>query len=479
MLKMEKTLSSNRLFRTLLVMEPPLHRNLIRFLQSPLYASSQQPLLLCEGMLEYVAGGASGFNKEKVWKKVTGKAVCNDVLFRKYCSDTLKLVHLFLAHESLATSKINTDFETLDFAIEHKIEPAIQSAAASVREELNNGFKSVKYYYDSYRFEKQYYAMMDFGVKVDQKANLTEISTSLDVFYWIEKLKLASAAISQKKTLNYSYDTGDIDAVLEQIRKFPLGQHPALALEYHAFLTVYEDEEPENYFKLKAGLEQYADSMPRKDALDLMDAALHFCTGRINKGDQNFIREYFELFDEGLKKGIFLIKGELAVWRFNNMVAAALRLGKADWAEEFIQSNYHILPDDARENTYTFNLARVYRYQKRYGKVLELLRNVEYADIGYNLISKAVLLITYYELNEWETLGSFTTSFRTFLNRQRDIPAQRKEGYLNLVRFTRKLMKMERKDAKSADRLREEIAQNRSVTVNHEWLLEKLNEKAR
>ena len=104
---------------------------------------------------------------------------------------------------------------------------------------------------------------------------------------------------------------------------------------------------------------------------------------------------------------------------------------------------------------------------------------MEYADIGYNLISKAVLLITYYELNEWETLGSFTTSFRTFLNRQRDIPAQRKEGYLNLVRFTRKLMKMERKDAKSADRLREEIAQNRSVTVNHEWLLEKLNEKAR
>jgi hypothetical protein len=51
---------------------------------------------------------------------------------------------------------------------------------------------------------------------------------------------------------------------------------------------------------------------------------------------------------------------------------------------------------------------------------------------GYNLISKAVLLITYYELNERETLGSFTVSFRTFLNRQKDVPAQRREGYLNL-----------------------------------------------
>ncbi|MEY4204208.1 MAG: hypothetical protein RL013_1912 [Bacteroidota bacterium] len=477
--KMEKTVSSNRLYRTLMAMEKSLHRNLVLFLQSPLYVNGRQPLLLCEGMLAYVTTGASGFSKEKIWKKVAGNTAYNDVLFRKYCSGTLKLVHLFLAQESLAASKINTDFETLDFAIEHKIEPVMQSAAESIREELNRGFKSVKYYYDSYRFEKQYYTMMDFGVKVDQKANLTEISTSLDVFYWIEKLKLASAAISQKKTLNYSYDTGDIEAVLAQIRRFPLEHHPALALEYYAFLTVYDEDEADNYHKLKQGLEQFADLLPRKDALDLIDAALHFCTGRINKGNQDFIREYFELFENGLKKGIFLIKGELAVWRFNNIVAAALRLGKADWAEDFIESNYPVLPEDSRENTRTFNLARVYRYQKRYGKVLELLRNVEYADIGYNLISKAVLLITYYELNERETLASFTVSFRTFLNRQRDIPVQRREGYLNLVRFTRKLMKLERKDVKSADKLRDEIIQNRSNTVNHDWLLEKLNEKAR
>lgn len=210
-----------------------------------------------------------------------------------------------------------------------------------------------------------------------------------------------------------------------------------------------------------------------------MDAALHFCTGKINQGDQTFIREYFELFDNGLRKGIFIVQGELAVWRFNNMVAAALRLGKADWAEDFIQSNYRHLPEEARENTRTFNLARVYRYQKRYGNVLELLRNVEYADIGYNLISKAVLLITYYELGEWETLGSFTVSFRAFLNRQRNIPVQRREGYLNLIRFTRKLMKIEKKDTISAEKLREDIIQNRTTTVNQDWLIEKLNEKAR
>ena len=40
-------------------------------------------------------------------------------------------------------------------------------------------------------------------------------------------------------------------------------------------------------------------------------------------------------------------------------------------------------------------------------------------------------------------------------------------------------MKLEKKDLKSADKLRADIIQNRSNTVNHDWLLEKLNEKAR
>ena len=46
----------------------------------------------------------------------------------------------------------------------------------------------------------------------------------------------------------------------------------------------------------------------------------------------------------------------------------------------------------------------MYRYQNNFDKVLSLLRDVEYEDIGYNLISKAILIITYYELDELDAL---------------------------------------------------------------------------
>jgi hypothetical protein len=108
--------------------------------------------------------------------------------------------------------------------------------------------------------------------------------------------------------------------------------------------------------------------------------------------------------------------------------------------------------------------------------VLALLRNIEYEDIGYNLISKAMLTITYYELEEYDTLDSLLESFRVFLNRHKNIPTQTRKIYLNLIKYTRRLMRLAPIDKPAIALLREEIISEKANTVNHEWLLEKLTE---
>ena len=134
------------------------------------------------------------------------------------------------------------------------------------------------------------------------------------------------------------------------------------------------------------------------------------------------------------------------------------------------------LPADSRQNTYSFNLARIYRFQKKYDQVLDLLQNVEYEDIGVNLISKMMLLITHYERKDHEVLDSFIESFRVFLNRHKNIPQQRRLSYLNLLKYTRRIMRLAPGDKLSAEKLRLEISQEKATIVNHEWLLEKLGE---
>ena len=266
-----------------------------------------------------------------------------------------------------------------------------------------------------------------------------------------------------------------MDDILRLLKVKPVEEFPSLAVYYYSLLTLLDETNTEHYYNLKRMLTEYAVVMPQKEAIELFDSALHYCTGKLNKGSKEFMQEYFELFELAISKNIFLVHNELAIWRFNNAIGVALGLGKLDWAERFIKDNYTLLPTENQQNAYTFNLARVYRFQGKYEQVLELLRNVEYEDIGYNLLSKMMLTITYYELDAYETLSSFLESFRVFLNRQKNLPQQRRKSYLNLIKFVRRLTRLLPSDKAAIAKLREEVVREKASTVNHEWLLEKLD----
>jgi hypothetical protein len=466
---------SNKLWQTLCCLSHEEHLRLLRFLRSPYFIQSKTMAVLCEVLIRHIDRGESGFDRQQVWQKIAPEEVYDDINFRKYCSDLLRLTAEFMAHEMTALDPIRQSIGTLSFAVQNRVDPLLQSAMRQARAVLEQKpYRSLDDFMNAYSVERQFYTMMEFDVKVNTRANLEEISLQLDLFYWIEKLKLFSAMLSQQRTGNYQYDLKFMSQILDFLHQYPVENVPELAIYYYSFLTLYEEDRVEHYFNLRRMLDIHATDMPQKEAIELFDAALHYCTGKINKGDRVFLQEYFDVFEEAIQKGIFLQNGELATWRFNNIVASALGLGKLEWAEAFVEQFKNHLPQESRENTYAFNLARVYRFQKKYDEVLELLQNVEYDDIGINLISKMVLLITHYERNDYEVLDSFIDSFRVFLNRHKNIPQQRRLGYLNLLKYTRRLMRLTPGNNAAIKKLREEISQGKAAILNHEWLLEKL-----
>jgi len=468
---------SNKVWQTLRCMSHEEHLRLLRFLRSPYFILSKTMAPLCEALVRIIERGAIAFDRQQVWQKISPGEPYDDVNFRKYCSDLLRLVGEFMALEMAATDETKKYIGTLTYAVQHKVDPLLPTALRQARAALEQKpYRSQDDFLNAYTVERQYYAMMEFDLKVNARANLEEISLQLDLFYWIEKLKLFSSMLSQQRTGNYPYDLKLMGQILEFLRDYPVEEVPELAIYYYAFLTLYESDNVAHYYNLRRLLDTYATVMPQKEAIELFDSALHYCTGKINKGDRAFLQEYFDVFEEAIQKRIFLQNGELATWRFNNIAASALGLGKLEWAERFVEDFKDYLPADSRQNTYSFNLARVYRFQKKYDQVLDLLQNVEYEDIGVNLISKMMLLITHYERKDHEVLDSFIESFRVFLNRHKNIPQQRRLSYLNLLKYTRRIMRLAPGDKLSVEKLRLEIGQEKAAIVNHEWLLEKLGE---
>lgn len=432
---------------------------------------------LGEVLLLLAERGAELFDKQKVWAAVFGSEAYKDVNFRKACSDLLKLIERFMAHDQLDQDESSANLHTIKFAVKNKMNNIGNDLIQAFRNQQNtHRYYSPDFYRNLFDIESQYYQLIGFNQKPTEKSNVEVIADGLDQYYWIEKIKLYITIISQKRTGNFDYKFNFMDEVLRFLEKHPVEESPTLAVYYYSLLTFYEPDNTAHYYNLKRSLGKYALQMPQKEAIEIFDSALHYCTGRLNRGDQVFAGEYFELFDNALQSNIFVVNNEFAHWRFNNIIGVALRLGKSEWAENFAENYKDYLPQYTRQNTYTFNLARVYRYQKKYDRVISLLKDVEYEDMGYNLIAKVTLLITYYELGQIDTLDYFIQSFNTFLRRQKNLPTQRKNSYLNLIKFVRRLIRLMPGDKKAIEKLKEEINQERAGTVNHEWLLEKLGE---
>ena len=181
------------------------------------------------------------------------------------------------------------------------------------------------------------------------------------------------------------------------------------------------------------------------------------------------------MYKEALANDVLLDNGELSQWDYKNIVTTALRVKDFKWAENFLHEYKPKMPKEDRKNAFTFNMARYYFAIKNYDEVLQLLQEVQYSDIFYQLDAKTTLLKTYYELGEWQPLYSLKDSFRILLGRKRLITPQQKANYLNLLNFSIRVFRMDVKDKPKLRKLKQEISIASNV-ADKSWLMEKVNE---
>ena len=141
--------------------------------------------------------------------------------------------------------------------------------------------------------------------------------------------------------------------------------------------------------------------------------------------------------------------------------------------ERFIATNGIFLNEANRENTISFNKARLYFTQKNYKKTMPLLLSIEFSDTLWNLASKFMLVKIYFETKEYEALIGLLNTFKVYLFRQKKI-GYHKERYKNIIKFSEKLYAtIEAPKAKKL-KLKYEVEQATDLP-DKEWFLEMLN----
>ena len=304
----------------------------------------------------------------------------------------------------------------------------------------------------------------------------------LDRFYLAEKLRDACEMQVRSRILKVSYSDPLQEMALSAVEAYQdeLGKEPAIAMYYWLYRMV-SNPAPSYYFEALHALNQYQTALPIIEQKAIYNYLQNYCIQKINAGEENFLEEVFQLYKAQLERKLLLEKGLLSEWHYKNIVTTGIRLRDMDWVREFIESYRKKLPEEARENAYRFNLASYFYATQQYDEVLRLLTQVEYRDLRYSLGAKALLLRTYYDLDEYEALSSLTDSFKQYLHRNQLMADVRREGYYNLFKFTRRAANLRANIAYySKDKRRKELLKlqrgidKAGAVFNKSWLLEKV-----
>lgn len=470
---------NSKLYSTLKTFDKYEQNKLRKFLKSPYFNKNEALIKLFELLCAHFnSNGQKALTKNYLWEKIYPKQSFDDVLFRKNCSDLLKLIESYLVQQSLEEDPVQRTILLMDALKHRKISSLYNSAVRSARKLADDSpFRSYQFYHQQYKIEKAYFELFEVEKNRTAKYNLEEILNNLDWFYIAEKLRFASIGYTQQRFISHDYNILLLEDILKAVQQHNLLKIPTIAVYYTILQTQREPENTDHYYHLKRLISEDIDKFPKLEAEFIYQSALNYCIFRINKGSSEFLEEYFNLSVILLENGMLFNNNELSPWHFRNIVVAALRVGKYQWTENFIREYSRYLPESMRDNAVSFNTAQLYFSQKKWDKVIELLREVEYEDFTYNLNSKTMLLSTYYEIDEIELLFSLLDSFRTYLNRHKDIPAARRTPYLNLIRFTIKLARIIPGDKEAVLKLKKELEEMPTGAVaNSNWLQEKLQE---
>ncbi len=306
---------------------------------------------------------------------------------------------------------------------------------------------------------------------------------AIDSYYLSEKLKDACELLQRSKVLKRKYTPSALfEKSLELVESgdFDFSSNPSAEIYYRIF-RLLESNATDGYDSLKKMVGEREGSLQKKDLQIIYNYLQNFCIGQINVGNSDFLKELLDTYKSQLQQGLLMVNGYLPEWHFKNIVTTGLRLNEHKWVKSFIEGYRSSLAPGVRKNAYSYNLAAFYYHLKRYDDVLELLVQVEYTDLRYNLDAKSLLLRTYYDLEEEDALLALTDAFRQYLKRNRSLTDFQKKGYYNLLKFTRSAFRLklnkgfvkEEKWLQDYKKLWDKVEQAETI-FNRGWIKRKL-----
>lgn len=441
-------------------------------------ANDQLLLLLFDYCCEVIRKqkGETGFSKQDAWKACFGKLKYNDSRFRYLNSDLVMRLEEFI----LWRGNVN-DVRRREEVLLHEFGKRGSLKAWNSHFGQFNTYlrettvQDADYYSHAWEMEFAHLAMMSSGKVEPEAAAITRAAGYLDRFYLIRKLQLCCEIFNVQNVFAQEHQVFLLDEILLHLKNRNYDDVPVIVIYYRILMTLRESEKEEHYHTLRKLLRQHERVVTTEELRDMYKYVLNYCIKKINLGNISWQDELFDIYKTTLENRVLLTEGFLSHRDFKNIVTISLRLRELKWAEEFIPKYVPELQAAERENARMYNTANLLFHKNDFSGALRLLQQVDFSDIFYDLDARSIVLKTWFELDEEDSLEYHATAFRTFLKRNKSVSDYQRTIYENLILYTTRLMKAGTRQ-KLIEKIRDEVMDKKNI-ADLRWFLSKIEER--
>ena len=407
--------------------------------------------------------------KTKIWQEIYPGVPFDDTEMRLLMSYLNRLLETFLLVESQASQGFQNKLQ-LATLYRHRglMSHSERNMRAFEREIAQYPKRNASYFtlLRDYYLERHETTMT---LNPTDVQSLQVLAHHTDVDYLTHRLRLICLELAQKNVYRSGEENPLHQLVIGIAQRSEWVELPGIATYLAVYHMLRYPEENSYYQSFKTIWNATEGVFSNDETREFYTFSINHCIRQTNRGERNLEREVFSLYQKALDGGYLFENGVLSRFTYHNIVAAALRCRELDWAEAFIPTYSEYLEASYRDSSLSFNQARLDYARNRFDSVLLLLQKANYRDPLLNLAAKTLLLKTYFMLGEHDLLQSHLDAMRNYIHRKKVIGYHR-NNYLNIIRFTERMLSLEPHNRLAKDELRLDI-EKEPVLTEKEWLL--------
>ena len=447
-------------------------RDFRRFLQSPYFNTREDLFVLFEYLMENRSLNTPP-NRELVFAEVFPEKKFDRAEMRLMLSYLFRLLEQFLRIEDNEKNRTSQKSTLLSIYKNRNL-------TRQLRKTLNQSQKihekskqqHPEYYLEAYYLEREEYDILSSAGRT-QELNLQQVEDNLDNAFISFKLRQACLTRAHEAVFNTKYDVRLLKELLKIAQSSPFKNVPAIVVYSYCYRALYDSPTEENFRLLREKLIEVTPSFPQTEIRTLYLLAINYCIKQINKAKLVYRKEALDLYKSGLENNLLLDNGFLSRHAFNNIVGIALSLDDFEWTETFVNQYKDVLPTPYRAAAFHLNSGRLDYARKKYDDALVHLQKSDYRDILDNMVAKILQMKIYYETDELDLLQSHLKTVEMYIRRNKKI-SYHYENWRNILRYTQKVVEVNRFDKESVKKLTQAIKEE-GILTEKEWLLMQLS----